>query len=279
MKHSLTIAATAAALLCGTSALAQTSVTTGTTAVTGDGASTQTTVASTSPTTKVVSDTGNSVTETVTAAPMVTDGAVKTSTTVRAADGQDLVKTTVNADGTATTSVAADVPVKRTVKYVNGQKIEKTKSTVVTSAPVNVQTTSATTDGQVTAVSTTASPNGDAAIAAPTAAIATTTSADTTTPMQTADSSSSGTTANLASFDTNNDGALTPLEFGQMVMASQAPASGGSVARERYSKKSNNAATDVLNQTAAAFGKADANRDFRVSGDELATWQSNGSPM
>lgn len=167
MKSTLTFAAAAAALLCGTSAFAQ-SVTSTTSTATGDGATSQTTVAATTPTTKVVSeDTAGNVSQTITAAPLVTDGAVKTATTVRAADGQDLVKTTVNDNGTATTAVRADVPVKRSVKYKDGMKIEKTTSTVKTDAPVNVVTSSVTSDGQAVAVSTTATPDGGAAVMAP----------------------------------------------------------------------------------------------------------------
>lgn len=285
MKPTLILAATAA-LLSGTSALAQTTVTdtTATTATTGDGSTTQTTVAATVPTTKIVSESADTVTEKVTAAPMVTDGTVQTATTVRAADGQDLVKTTVNADGTATTSVAADVPIKKSVKYQDGMKIEKTTSTVVTDAPVNVVTTNSTSDGQAVAVSTTATPDGNASAIAPATATTTTMTGPSSMPM-TADAStstsSSGQTWNVAGFDANNDGALTPLEFGQMVLASQAPASGGMKISDtaRYSKRANNPATDVLNQTAAAFGKADMNRDFRISSDELSSWQSMGSPM
>jgi len=87
-------------------------------------------------------------------------------------------------------------------------------------------------------------------------------------------------TASLSGFDTNNDGALTPMEFAQM----WAKSAGGQAAiaeqaaRERASKKSNNAAVDLLNQTAAAFGKADTSRDMRVTPDELAAWQASGSP-
>ena len=286
MKTTLTFAASAAALLCGTSVLAQTSVTsTSATATAGDGAATQTTVAATVPTTKVVSQDGDKVSETITAAPLVTDGAVKTSTTVRAADGQDLVKTTVNADGTASTAVRSDVPVKRTVKYVNGQKIEKTKSTVVTEAPVNVQTTNVTSDGQAVAVSTTASPNGDAAEAAPMAAPAmatTMTPPAGAMPMQTASADQIGAAQTaIGTYDTNKDGSLNPLEFGQMVLASQAPASGEIAASnsQRYSKRAMNPVTTVLNQTGGAFSKADTNGDHMISADELATWQAGGSPM
>jgi hypothetical protein len=92
-----------------------------------------------------------------------------------------------------------------------------------------------------------------------------------------------GGTMSIAAFDADNNGSLTPLEFGQMVMASQAPAAGNAtktkVQRELRSKKSNNAATDVLNQTASAFSKADANRDMRVDATELSTWQSSGAQM
>ena len=288
MKSTLTFAAAAAALLCGTSAFAQASVatTTATTAATaGDGVDTQTTVAATVPTTKVVSQDGGQVSETITAAPLVTDGAVKTSTTVRAADGQDLVKTTVNADGTATTAVRADVPVKRTVKYQDGKKIVKTKSTVVTAAPVNVQTTNVTSDGQAVAVSTTAAPNGSTAPMAPVPATAgdmamTTPASD--APMQTASADQMGAAQTaIASYDTNKDGSLNPLEFGQMVLASQAPASGEIAAAnsQRYSKRAMNPATTVLNQTGGAFSKADTNGDHMISADELAAWQANGSPM
>lgn len=303
MTKTLTVAAAAAALLAGTSVLAQTATTTTTTSstpagetttattastqVAGDGATTQTTVAATAPTTKVVSQSGDTVKETVSTAPIVTDGAVKTSTTIRSADGKDLVQTTVAADGTASTTVASDVPVKRTVKYVGDKKIEKTTSTVVTDAPVNVQTATTTSDGQAVAVSTTASPDGDAAAqAVPAAAIVAQETgvpvAGAPAPMMTASADQvSAAQGSLASFDANKDGALSPLEFGQMVLASSAPASGGAAISntQRYSKRAHNPATTVLNETGGAFSKADTNGDHMVSADELATWQANGSPQ
>ncbi len=88
--------------------------------------------------------------------------------------------------------------------------------------------------------------------------------------------------ASLAQFDANNDGGLSPLEFGQMVMSTRATAAGGTglvaeAKRERYSKASGNGAIKVLNATAREFGMADKNMDKRVDATELSTWQSGGS--
>ena len=114
----------------------------------------------------------------------------------------------------------------------------------------------------------------------------------TTTAAPTTTSTTTGTTAratvtpgsvNLASFDTDNDGVLTPLEFGQLVMSVEAPASGGPLIaeakRERYSKASGNGAIKLLNETADEFSRADQNHDKRISQDELAMWSGGGTAM
>ena len=74
-----------------------------------------------------------------------------------------------------------------------------------------------------------------------------------------------------AKYDKGNKGALTPLEFGTWVMAAQGQdvnarttARGGKVSRP--------SAARVLNATAAAFAKADANHDHLISPDELTAF-------
>ncbi|HWW63955.1 MAG TPA: hypothetical protein VNZ43_04280 [Sphingomonadaceae bacterium] len=72
-------------------------------------------------------------------------------------------------------------------------------------------------------------------------------------------------------YDKDDDGSLSPLEFGTWVMAAQGedvrPARRG-----RRSKRSGLSAVKILNATGAAFNKADANRDRSVSRDELVAF-------
>ncbi len=91
-------------------------------------------------------------------------------------------------------------------------------------------------------------------------------------------------TGALASFDANKDGNLSPLEFAQSVIASSAPAAGGDTGlsakarRDLRSRASGNGAVKLLNQTAGEFSAADANHDMRVDQNELAIWYSMGKP-
>jgi hypothetical protein len=98
----------------------------------------------------------------------------------------------------------------------------------------------------------------------------------------TAATASSATGANIGAFDLDSDGGLNPVEYAQWWASSQAPAGGAQmtaeVKKDMRSKKAGNAATELLNQTSAAFLKADANDDNRVTPDELAS-ASTSSPM
>lgn len=88
----------------------------------------------------------------------------------------------------------------------------------------------------------------------------------------------------IASYDANKDGTLTPLEFAQHIIATSAPAAGGDATlsaearRELRSRASGNGAVKLLNQTADELSMADKNRDFRIDQNELAMWHSAGMP-
>lgn len=75
-----------------------------------------------------------------------------------------------------------------------------------------------------------------------------------------------------ATYDKDNKGALTPLEFGKWVMAAQGQDMSAQVDRTRQSRAANLPAVKVLNATAAAFSKADANHDRAIQPDELTTF-------
>ncbi|WP_157216368.1 EF-hand domain-containing protein [Flavisphingomonas formosensis] len=77
-----------------------------------------------------------------------------------------------------------------------------------------------------------------------------------------------------ATYDTKNTGKLTPLEFGEWVMAAKGNDVSKAVEKTKASKASNLAATKVLNATGSAFAKADTNKDGGVSPDELAAFLS-----
>lgn len=77
-----------------------------------------------------------------------------------------------------------------------------------------------------------------------------------------------------ATYDTSNKGQLTPLEFGEWVMAAKGSDVSKAVEKTRSSKASGLAATKVLNATGSAFAKADTNKDGGVSPDELAAFLS-----
>jgi len=77
---------------------------------------------------------------------------------------------------------------------------------------------------------------------------------------------------NWSKYDKQNTGQLTPLEFGNWVMAAQGNDMTGRVEQSRHSRASNLPATKVLNATAAEFSKADANKDHMISQDELRAY-------
>jgi hypothetical protein len=77
-----------------------------------------------------------------------------------------------------------------------------------------------------------------------------------------------------ATYDTANKGQLTPLEFGEWVMAAKGSDVSKAVEKTRSSRAPGLAATKVLNATGSAFAKADSNKDGGVSPDELAAFLS-----
>ena len=95
-----------------------------------------------------------------------------------------------------------------------------------------------------------------------------------TAPAQTAatGTTSAAVQAEWAKYDKGNKGSLTPLEFGEWVMAANGQDMTTQVASTRTSKMANLPAVKVLNATAGAFSKADTNKDRSVSPDELTTF-------
>lgn len=200
---------------------------------------------------------------------LLTTAALLTSTAAMAET------TVVKGDATTTTAIAPDGT--QTTVVVPDATASNPDSTTVVQKSVGAdgsQTT--TTQTQTTTVGAAAVTTDTNTAPASTAATTTTTTGTDSSGVAVASASPSG----LSTYDTNNDGSLTPLEFGQMVASMQAPAAGGVTAasRERYSKKSNNAATDLINSTQPMFAKADTNHDMRVSADELGAWQAAGMP-
>jgi hypothetical protein len=107
---------------------------------------------------------------------------------------------------------------------------------------------------------------------ASTAAFAQTTSAEVsaqpdTTPVAVA------ATVDIAAFDLDRDGGLNAIEYAQWWASTQAPAGGvpnAGLTAEMSNRADDGGVTELLNQTAAAFLKADANDDNRVTPDEAA---------
>ena len=105
-----------------------------------------------------------------------------------------------------------------------------------------------------------------------TAAFAQTTSADLSaqpdaTPVAVA------ATVDIAAFDLDRDGGLNAIEYAQWWASTQAPAGGAPIAdlrAEMSNRADDGGVTELLNQTAAAFLKADVNDDNRVTPDEAA---------
>lgn len=80
--------------------------------------------------------------------------------------------------------------------------------------------------------------------------------------------------AGWATYDKGNKGSLTPLEFGTWVMAAGGQDMTAQVDKTRTGKAKNLPAVKVLNATAEAFSKADANKDRAISPDELTAFLS-----
>ena len=77
---------------------------------------------------------------------------------------------------------------------------------------------------------------------------------------------------NWSKYDPQNSGQLTPLAFGEWVMAQRGNDVSAQVAKSRTAKTANLPATQVLNATAGEFSRADSNRDRMVSRAELKTF-------
>lgn len=80
--------------------------------------------------------------------------------------------------------------------------------------------------------------------------------------------------AEWAKYDEGNKGKLTPLEFGNWVMAAKGQDVTAQVEKTKTSKKANLPAIKVLNETAADFTKADTDKDRMISPNELAIYLS-----
>src|SRR3546814_7619509 len=77
------------------------------------------------------------------------------------------------------------------------------------------------------------------------------------------------TPADWATFDKDSKGYLTPLEFGNWVMAKQGNDMSAEVEKTKSSKRANIPAVKVLNANGTMFLKADTNGDRRITPDEL----------
>ena len=80
--------------------------------------------------------------------------------------------------------------------------------------------------------------------------------------------------ADWAKYDEGNKGKLTPLEFGNWVMAAKGQDMTAQVEKTKTSKKANLPAIKVLNETATDFAKADTDKDRMISPNELAVYLS-----
>lgn len=76
--------------------------------------------------------------------------------------------------------------------------------------------------------------------------------------------------SNWSRFDTDEDGMLSPLEFGMWVMETNGRDVSETIDADLRSRSSGNAAVEVLNATAGALSQVDTNRDWRVSREELS---------
>lgn len=115
---------------------------------------------------------------------------------------------------------------------------------------------------------------GTAEAAAPVAAAdAAPASATPATPTATADAAAK-VNADWAKYDEGNKGKLTPLEFGNWVMAAKGQDMTAQVEKTKSSKKANLPAIKVLNETASDFAKADTDKDRAISPNELAVFLS-----
>jgi len=80
--------------------------------------------------------------------------------------------------------------------------------------------------------------------------------------------------AEWANYDEGNKGKLTPLEFGNWIMAAKGQDVTAQVEKSKASKQANLPAVKVLNETATDFAKADTDKDRMISPNELAIFLS-----
>jgi hypothetical protein len=113
-------------------------------------------------------------------------------------------------------------------------------------------------------VAQTTAPAADAAATMPASPAPATASAD----------AAAKVNADWAKYDEGNKGKLTPLEFGNWVMAAKGQDMTAQVERTKTSKRANLPAIKVLNETAGDFAKADTDHDRMISPDELAVYLS-----
>jgi hypothetical protein len=105
-----------------------------------------------------------------------------------------------------------------------------------------------------------------------TGADATTATAGTTTDAATSGSASASVQADWAKYDKENAGYLTPLAFGNWILAARGQDMTAQVEKTRQSKKAGLPAVKVLNATAAEFTKADADHDRKITPTELTAY-------
>ncbi|QTH23709.1 hypothetical protein HRJ34_09490 [Rhizorhabdus wittichii] len=80
--------------------------------------------------------------------------------------------------------------------------------------------------------------------------------------------------AEWAKYDEGNKGKLTPLEFGNWIMAAKGQDMTAQVEKTKAGKKADLPAVKVLNETASDFAKADTDKDRMISPNELAIFLS-----
>ena len=201
------------------------------------------------------------------AAPAVPDSA----TTPAPAD-------TAAPDAAASTGAAANTAASTTDTTTAAAPTDQ--STTTAAAPTDQSTTTAAAPAPADAASAAAAPASDAASAAamPAQSGADTQSATNATAAAPAVDPAKAQAAeqmvaqNWSKYDAGNKGQLTPLEFGNWVMAAQGNDMTAQVEKSRQSKAANLPSTKVLNATAAEFSKADTNKDHQVSQDELKAY-------
>jgi len=140
-------------------------------------------------------------------------------------------------------------------------------------APAVAQSTAPAADAAIPpapATAEVAAPGPAAPVAAADSAPASATPA---TPTATADAAAK-VNADWAKYDEGNKGKLTPLEFGNWVMAAKGQDMTAQVEKTKSSKKANLPAIKVLNETASDFAKADTDKDRAISPNELAVFLS-----